>query len=175
MYYEEAEVKKYTTKNKKTGKERINFQINLTKESKFREPKKIGLIDLSEIEEIANNLDFDKLNSIKDTLEETSEEIVDLKKQINQLKEDKLELQEKVLEVEEERDSNAKELLSEKETSKGLLATLTKISNEKAEVEKENIFLIKRNWFNRLINTKYNKDDSKILPDDLEAKLSENQ
>lgn len=181
MYYEEAEVKKYTSTNKKTGAERTSFQINIKKDSKFREPKAIGLVDVNELKKIEtfieanqveeNEVKLNELSELNLQLEQKVKELNETKKglesEVKSLKEEKLKLQGELLTTKED-------LTSEKETSKGLLATITKLTNEKAEVEKENIFLKSRNWFNRLRNKQYKKEpSSSVLPETVETDSSE--
>ena len=60
-------------------------------------------------------------------------------------------------------------LVKEKETSKGLLASITKLTNEKKELEKENIFLKARGLFNRILNKQYKKED---VPEIVEAEVN---
>ena len=159
MYWEEAEVKKYTSVSKTTGKERTNFQINLKKDSQFRRPEKIGLIDVTELNKVETYLEANKVeeNEVK----------------LNELQELKLQLEQEVKEYKtEEKTQLQKDLLKEKETSKGLLATITKLTNEKTEIEKENIFLKSRNWFSRLVNKQYKKTD---LPEIVEAEAKKSE
>ena len=181
MYYEEAEVKKYTSTNKVTGAVRTSFQVNLKKGSKFREPKTIGLIDVEELKDIETFLEANQVEENKVKLNELQEVKVQLEQQLKELnetkeglesevktlKEEKLQLQEDLLGVKED-------LTTEKETSKGLLATITKLTSDQAEVEKENIFLKSRNWFNRLVDKQYKRDPSSdVLPETVEAESSE--
>lgn len=132
MYFEEAEVKEYSSTNKKTGVTRTNFQINIKKGSKYRKAMKIGLVDLSEIKEISESLDLNKLNEIKGTLEETSEELVELKQQLKQLKEEKVQLQEQLLESNNELLETKSKLENLQEETKEEIAELNfKLNNEK--------------------------------------------
>lgn len=128
MYFEEVEVKKYTTKNKKTGVERTSFQIHIKKGSKFREAKKIGLIDLSEIKEIEKELSSDYVKEQKTKLKELSEENVKLKQQLKEYKEKNNDLtsvnynnQQELLTIKDKIEDLSTKLLHEKDLTKSLL------------------------------------------------------
>ena len=118
MYFEEAEVKKYTTKNQKTGVERTSFQIHLKKDSKFREPKKIGLIDLSEVKKIETFLEDNPIEEKEAEINELLEVKVQLEKELQQLKaaNEKLTSENKTLK--EEKIQLQKDLLTEKNNAK---------------------------------------------------------
>ena len=131
MYYEEAEVKKYTTTNKKTGSKRISFQIHLKKDSKFREPKTIGLIGLSDIKEKAKELSSDYSKEQKAKLKELSEEIVELKQQLKEYKEknneltsDNYELQQELLTIKDKNKAEVKDLSSKLLNEKNIVNNL---------------------------------------------------
>ena len=188
MYFEEAKVKKYHRKNSKEEKVPY-FQINLPKDSKFNEVKPIGLIDISELEKLEGFLEAnpieekeaeineleEELNEVKQQLQEEKQQVNKLAEEVNELKEAKIKLQNDVITYKNYYEDKIEELSSEKEDSKGLLATITKLTTEKAEVEKENIFLKNRSLFNRLINKQYTKEDVEALPEEVnaEAKPSE--
>lgn len=118
MYFEEAEVKKYTTKNQKTGVERTSFQIHLKKDSKFREPKKIGLINLSEVKKIETFLEDNPIEEKEAEINELLEVKVQLEKELQQLKaaNEKLTSENKTLK--EEKIQLQKDLLTEKNNAK---------------------------------------------------------
>ena len=149
MYFEEAEVKKYSSTNKATGKERINFQINLKKDSKFREPKTIGLIDITELENIESFLEANNVEEKEAELKQLKEENLQLKEELNKyktaadglaadvhkLKEEKLQLQEDLLNAENKSEEiiqllkEHKEEIAEKDSD---IAELNfKLNNEK--------------------------------------------
>lgn len=166
MYWEEAEVKKYTSISKATGKERTNFQINLKKDSQFRRPEKVGLIDVAELNKVETFLEANKVEENEVKLNELQELKLQLEQEVKEYKTTSESLASDVYKLKEEKTQLQEDLLKEKETSKRLLATITKLTNEKTEIEKENIFLKNRNWFNRLVNKQYKKTD---LPEIVEA------
>lgn len=110
MYYEEANVRKYTD-----SKGRPYYQIRLKKDSKLTDENKkvkpIGLIDIADIKEIVENSDINKYTELKAKFNNTSEELVELKQQLQEakatvesltsenekLKEEKLQLQEDLI------------------------------------------------------------------------------
>ena len=188
MYFEEAKVKRYFRKNSKEEKVPY-FQINLPKNSKFNEVKPIGLIDINELEKLEGFLETNpieeneaKINELKEENLKLKEEVESLKQvakdlasDVNELKEDKLQLQNNLLTYKNHYEDKIEELNEEKEDSKGLLATITKLTTEKAEVEKENIFLKNRSLLNRILNKQYTKEDVEAIPEEVEteAKPSE--
>ena len=123
MYYEEAEVKEYFRKDRK-GNKKPYYQIGLKKSSKFNEAKPIALIDISEIKEIAENLDIEKLNEIKATLKETSEENKQLKQELKELKATNKKLDSKKDKLQEELLEAKDNVAKEKDISKTLLLAL---------------------------------------------------
>lgn len=138
MYYEEAEVKKYTTKNKKTGAERTSFQINIKKDSKFREPKPIGLIDVSELEKIdkllkANPIEEKELelNEVKKHNLQLNKEVDELKSTTKSLASDVHKLKEEKIQLQEELSSLQEQLLNEKDKNKNVIS----IGKYEAKVE----------------------------------------
>jgi len=186
MYYEEAEVKEYFRKNKK-GVRTPYYQIGIKKKSKFNEAKKIALVDIEELEELLENVDVNKLAEINETLETTSQELIQLKKELNEYKatnesltstveelsSDKDKLQEDLIAEKTKYENKVEELSEEKETSKKLLASITKLTSEKSELEKENVFLKSRSIFNRLINKQYEREsNSNVIPEDVETNIS---
>lgn len=182
MYFEEAKVKEYYRKNKE-GVKTPYYQINLSKKSKFSEVKPIALIDVAELEELTSFLDSNKIEETNVKLNELSEEVNELKQQIQEekatvkrlssevksLKEDKTDLQEKLLTAKNNYEDKAEELTEEKETSKRLLAKIVELN----ELKVENTFLKNRNWFNRLINKQYSKEEDVPEIVEAEAKPSE--
>lgn len=124
MYYEIAEVKKYVSVNKKDGTERIKFQINLKKDSKFREPKEIALVDVADIEEIVKTLDVANVNELEATVKQHEEETIELNKQLLQYKEQLQELE---------------------DTAKSLASDVHKLTEEKIELQQELIKLEDKN------------------------------
>ena len=82
MYYEIAEVKKYESVSKKTGKVRVKSQVNVPMGSKFSEPKPIALVDIQELKEFINSNDVTKFNEIQAKFNTTSEELVKIKQQL---------------------------------------------------------------------------------------------
>lgn len=124
MYYELAEVKKYVSVNKKDGTERIKFQINLKKDSKFREPKEIALVDVADIEEIVKTLDVANVNELEATVKQHEEETIELNKQLLQYKEQLQELE---------------------DTAKSLASDVHKLTEEKIELQQELIKLEDKN------------------------------
>lgn len=183
MYYEKAEVKQYHRKNKE-GVKYPYYQINLPKKSKFTEVKPIALIDIAEVKKLVafleanpieekeakiNELEAEKVE-FKEQLQEYKATVESLSSEVNELKEDKIQLQEELLTYKEHYEDKLEELTEEKETSKNLLASITKLNNEKAEVEKENVFLKNRSFFNRIINKQYPKEND--VPEIVEAKKS---
>lgn len=228
LYYEKADVRKYNRKNKK-GIEEPYFQIRLKKDSQFRKAKPIALIDVAEIEEIAEKLDstllnentvkynelLEEHNKLKQQLQESKATNESLTSEVEDLKKEKLQLQEDLLKAKtknekliEETNSKVdvananvieskenieqlqkehKEELSdlnkqlneekdntikEKDKIEGLLATITKITSEKSSLEKENIFLKNRSFFNRLINKQYTEEE-KDVPEIIESEVKE--
>lgn len=184
MYYEKAEVKQYHRKNKE-GVKVPYYQINLSKKSKFSEVKPIALIDISEVKKLATFLEANPIEEKEAEINELKAEIVEYKQQlqeykatveslsseVEELKEDKIQLQEELLTYKDHYKDKLEELTEEKETSKGLLASITKLNNEKAEVEKENVFLKSRGFLSRLINKQYVKEND--VPEIVEAKPPE--
>lgn len=183
MYYEKAEVKQYHRKNKE-GVKYPYYQINLPKKSKFSEVKPIALIDIAEVKKLVafleanpieekeakiNELEAEKVE-FKEKLQEYKATVESLSSEVNELKEDKIQLQEELLTYKDHYKDKLEELTEEKETSKNLLASITKLNNEKAEVEKENVFLKNRSFFNRIINKQYPKEND--VPEIVEAKKS---
>ena len=86
MYYEEAEVKHYTTISKKTGAERSSSQIHIKKKSKFYEYKKVGLVDIEELEENLIFLEANNVAELEAKINELTEINVQLEKELNQYK-----------------------------------------------------------------------------------------
>ena len=174
MYFEEAIVKTYyrTYKNKK-----VPFnQLNLGQASKFNknpeEPDKVAILNIIDFEELANNNGLTKLNEMEAKYKELQEEKLQLEKtvedlnstakslasDVNSLKEEKIQLQEELINYKKSYEDKVEELLAEKEDSKKLLASITKLTDEKKELEKENIFLKSRGLFNRIINKQYTNE-----------------
>lgn len=202
MYYEEAEVKEYKSINKQNGTERIKFQINLNKKSKFREPKKIALVDIDEIEEIASSLDADKLNELEVHLKQYKEDNDKLNKQLNQykeenqeleetakslaadvnkLKEEKIQLQDDLLNLEENMEAKNEEIIELQKQHKEELSELNfKLNNEKDLTKSLLVVrsdLLNRNALDRLRNKEPESSKRiaklKEIPEEVEVKPSE--
>lgn len=177
MYYEEANIKEYFRKDSK-GNKKPYYQINLKKKSKFNEVKPVAIVDISELKElidVINSIDF---NQLETNLDEKENEIVKLKQDIHKFKEDNVkltsenyDLQQQIISINKNYEDKLEEIASEKETTKKLLASITNLTSEKAEVEKENIFLKNRNLFNRIINKKYERENNK-LPENIEVNVN---
>lgn len=180
MYYETAEVKKYTTKNKKTGIERTTFQIHIKKGSKYRIAKPIGLIEIDELKKIETYLKHNPIEEKEAEINELNEEIVQLKQQlqeskatiesltseVNNLKEEKIQLQEDLLNVEDK----SEEIIQLQKDHKEEVAELNfKLNNEK-DLNKELLVVrsdfLKQNPLKRLF--KVEPESSKRI-----AKLKE--
>ena len=186
MYFEEAKVKEYHRKNKE-GEKVPYYQINLSKKSRFSEVKPIALIDVAEIEKLSSFLEANPIEEKEAEINELQEERLQLKEEVdslkavaeslasenNELKKDKIHLQEGLLTYKSHYEDKAEELTEEKETSKRLLATITKLTTEKSELDKENIFLKSRGLFNRIINKQYSKETTVPESIETEAKPSE--
>lgn len=186
MYFEEAKVKQYHRKNKE-GEKVPYYQINLSKKSRFSEVKPIALIDVAEIEKLSSFLEANPIEEKEAEINELQEETLQLKEEVdslkavaeslasenNELKKDKLQLQEDLLTYKSHYEDKAEELTEEKETSKRLLATITKLTTEKSELDKENIFLKSRGLFNRIINKQYSKEND--VPEIVEAESNANE
>ena len=184
MYYEKAEVKQYHRKNKE-GVKKPYYQINLPIKSKFTEVKPIALIDIAEVKKLVAFLEANPIEEKEAKINELESEIVEYKQQlqeykatvgtlsseVEELKEDKIQLQEQLLTYKDHYKDKLEELTEEKETSKGLLASITKLTNQKTEVEKENVFLKGRSFLGRLFNKQYVKEND--VPEIVEAKAPE--
>lgn len=142
MYYEIAEVKKYTSVSKATGKERTNFQINLLKDSQFREAKPIALIDVAEIEKIDSIITDYNLEEKEAELKQLQEEKLQLEEEVNKLngvaedlasdvhklREEKVQLQEDLLKAE----AKNEDIIQLQQEHKEEVAELNfKLNNEK--------------------------------------------
>ena len=191
MYYEEAIVKTYyrNYKNKKVPYNQLH--LGKAEDSEFNknpeEPDKVAVIKILDFEDLANNNGLTKLNELEAKYNELQEENIQLKQQIeelnstakslasdvNELTKEKIQLQEELLIVNDKLTDKAEEVTEEKNNSITLLASITKLTNEKAEVEKENIFLKSRSLFNRIINKQYNKETDVPEIVEAEAKPSE--
>jgi len=188
MYYEEANIREYKRKDKE-GVKRPYYQIRLKKKSKFNEVKPIALIDISEVKELESFLESNKIEEKEAELKQLKEENLQLKEEVNKLngvaedlasdvhklKEEKTKLQQDLLNNKNFYEDKLEDLNTEKEESKRLLATITKLTSEKNEVEKENIFLKNRSLLNRILNKQYTKEDVEAIPEEVksEAKPSE--
>lgn len=177
MYYEEANVKEYFRKDSK-GNKKPYYQINLKKKSKFNEVKPVAITDISELKELIEVINSIDLNQLEANLDGKEREIVKLKQELQQFKEENVKLssenynlQQELISVNKNYENKLEEIASEKETSKKLLASITNLTSEKAEIEKENIFLKNRNLFNRIINKKYESENNK-LPENVEVNVN---
>lgn len=177
MYYEEANVKEYFRKDSK-GNKKPYYQINLKKKSKFNEVKPVAIVDISEMKELIEAINTIDLNQLEANLDGKEREIVNLKQELQQFKEanskltsENYDLQQQLISVNKNYENKLEEIASEKETSKKLLASITNLTSEKAEIEKENIFLKNRNLFNRIINKKYESENNK-LPENVEVNVN---
>lgn len=121
MYYEIAEVKKYVSVNKKDGTERTKFQINLLKDSKFREPKEIALVDVAEIKEVASSLDVNNFNELEVKYNDVTEELTSVKQELQEAKATIESLTSEVEELKEEKVQLQQDLLTEKEKYESLV------------------------------------------------------
>ena len=144
MYYEEAEVREYNRKDKKTGVEKPYYQIRLKKDSKFNEAKPIGLVNLSEIKELINSSDVAKYNELEANFNETSVEVNELKQQIQELKASNGTLSSEVEILKSEKVKLEDDLKIEKEKYNGLLED----TNSKIDVANANVIEAKDKVFN---------------------------
>lgn len=139
MYYEEAEVKEYYRKDSK-GNKKPYYQIGIKKNSKFNRAGKIALLNISEIKEIAENSDINKINELKANLKQTSEEVIELKQQLQEYKKanetltsENYKLQQELLKIKEDNKVEVKELYSkllhEKDLTKSLLVVRSDLLN----------------------------------------------
>ena len=167
MYYEEAKVKEYHRKNKE-GVKKPYYQINLPIKSKFSEVKPIALVDIAELKKLETFLEDNPIEEKEAKINELEAEVSSLKEQLkefNQLKEDKVRLQEELLEAKTKLEIKSEELSKEKDLTKTLLVVRSDF--------------LKQNAFKRLF--KVEPESSKIvgklkeLPEEVEAKLSEDQ
>ena len=173
MYLEEAEVKEYTRKNGTKYK-----QLHLGTKSRFKKEQKVNIIDAEDLKDFIAKANPEYIENIEATNESLASEVANLKKELQAVKED-VEEKDSNLEVaktnifklQEEKENLTKDLLAEKETSKKLLASITKLTNENKELEKENIFLKSRSLFNRILNKQYKKED---VPEIVEAEVNSN-
>ena len=109
MYYELAKIRQY-----KDNKGQPYFQIRVKKGSKLTDEKEkvkpIALVNVSEIKEIAESSNINKLNELQANYKETSEELVEVKQlqeskatvesltsELKKLKEEKVQLQEDLI------------------------------------------------------------------------------
>lgn len=185
MYLEEAEVKEYSRKNGTKY-----YQIHLGTKSKFKKEEKVIVVDAEVfndfiakakpefIEEIleTNKILTSEKESVEHDLQEEKTKVENLnsklavaKEEIFKLQEEKENLSTKLTEANDVLLTEKDKLVKEKETSKGLLASITKLTNEKKELEKENIFLKARGLFNRILNKQYKKED---VPEIVEAEVN---
>ena len=180
MYYEEANVRKYTD-----SKGRPYYQIRLKKDSKLTDKelkvKPIALVDVAEIKEIAKSSNIKKFNELQANLNNTSEELAEVKQQLQEakatvesltsenekLKEEKLQLQEDLIteknkhkELIEAANNNVVEakdkvIKLQEEHIKEIAELNSKLNNEK-DFSKALLVAVndlnKRNFFSRLIN-----------------------
>lgn len=193
MYYEEAIVKTYyrNYKNKKVPYNQLH--LGKAEDSEFNknpeEPDKVAVIKILDFEDLANNNGLTKLNELEAKYNELQEENIQLKTQVeelnstakslasdvNELTKEKVQLQEDLLNANDKLTDKAEELTEEKNNSIKLLASITKLTNEKAEVEKENIFLKSRSLLNRIINKQYTKETDVPEIVEAESKPSEDE
>ena len=202
MYYEEAEVKEYKSINKQNGTERTKFQINLNKKSKFREPKKIALVDIDEIKEIASSLDDNNLNELEDNLKQYEENNIELNKEIDKyneqvheleetakslasdvhkLKEEKLQLQNDLIKLEENMKVKNEEIIELQKQHKEEISELHfKLNNEKDLTKSLLVVrsdLLNRNALDRLRNKEPESSKRiaqlKEIPEEVEVKPSD--
>ena len=193
MYLEEAEVKEYSRKNGTKYK-----QLHLGTNSKFKKNEKVAVVNKDALEEFKKkysnpdyvdfieaenkNLESEKdkvlaeKESVEHDLQEEKTKVENLnsklavaKEEIFKLQEEKENLSTKLTEANDVLLTEKDKLVKEKETSKGLLASITKLTNEKKELEKENIFLKARGLFNRILNKQYKKED---VPEIVEAEVN---
>ena len=191
MYFEKAIVKTY---NRNYNNKKVPYnQLHLGKaeDSEFNknpeEPDEVAVIKILDFEDLVEKAKPTELNELKSKYIELQDENFQLKQQVgelegtakslasdvNELTKEKLQLQEELIKVSNNLTDKAEELTEEKETSKGLLATITKVTNEKAEVEKENIFLKNRSLVSRILNKQYTKETDVPEIVEAEAKPSE--
>ena len=120
MYYEEANVRKY-----KDSKGRPYYQIRLKKDSKLTDENKkvkpIGLIDIADIKEIAENSDIKKFNELKAKFNTTSEELVEVKQELQEAKATVESLTSELEKLKEEKLQLQEDLITEKNKHKELI------------------------------------------------------
>lgn len=192
MYYEEAEVKKYHRKNSE-GVKKPYYQINLKKSSKFNHAKPIALVDISEIKEIEENSNQEKISEIKDELNELkitkhevdekliqSEELNEkltsenniLKEEISKLKSDLLKAKEKNEEIIQLQKDHKKELENKNKEIKELNSKLLKEKDLTKSLLVVRNDLLTRNLISRIRNKE--PESSKLIgeikPRELDAK-----
>lgn len=191
MYYEEAIVKTYE-RNYKNKKVPYN-QIHLGKDSKFNknpeEPDKVAVLNILDFKDLVKDNGLTKFNELEAKYNELQEQNLQLKEQIeelnstakslasdvHELKEEKIQLQKDLINYKKFYEDKVEELTEEKETSKGLLATITKLTTDKAEAEKEIVFLKNRSLVNRILNKQYVKEASNVLPEPVEAEAKSSE
>ena len=136
MYFEEAEVKEYYRKNKK-GEKTPYYQIGVKNKSKFNAPMKIGLVAIDEIKKIAESNDINKLNELKANLNDSSEEIVELKQRLQESKATIESLTSEVESLTEEKIQLQEDLLKNKKTVEDKSEEIIEIQKEHKQELKE--------------------------------------
>lgn len=171
MYYEEAEVKEYFRKDSK-GNKKPYYQIGIKKKSKFNEAKPIALVDIAEIKELAKNYDVNKIAELEANLNETSEELVEVKQELKELNatnesltSENYKLQQELLNIKEENESEVKDLTSKLLYEKDLVKTLLVVRSD----------FLKQGAFKRLLKVEPESSkklsEIKELPEDVEANV----
>lgn len=120
MYYELAKIRQY-----KDNKGQPYFQIRVKKGSKLTDEKEkvkpIALVNVSEIKEIAESSNINKLNELQANYKETSEELVEVKQQLQESKATVESLTSELKKLKEEKVQLQEDLLTEKDKHKELI------------------------------------------------------
>lgn len=120
MYYELAKIRQY-----KDNKGQPYFQIRVKKGSKLTDEKEkvkpIALVNVSEIKEIAESSNINKLNELQTNYKETSEELVEVKQQLQESKATVESLTSELKKLKEEKVQLQEDLLTEKDKHKELI------------------------------------------------------